>query len=378
MTTSRRSLIAAGAALAAPSAGWAFPFGRPKGPQGCKGRAAYAGGALRAQIADAQFDAAARAGSARATPYASDALDLRAEKVAQAMKSSAFTAAVARSDGTLWTQTQGAAPGAFAWPGLGEVWLATVVLQLVEEGKLTLETPIDRWAPQVPTARWITIEDLLSHVSGLSAPVQAGGPPQAAWCPGAGWSAAPPDSQLLGRVVEALAGKPAAAAVTERIVEGLELKEAVVAAAPDGGLSVTASAADVVRFWRALLGERLHARAMTRRRFARLYPMTAAPVRTWWGLGVMVSDLAADRYNPADTWLGLSHAAGGAAAAIAYSPARRAFVAVALTGPGSPDSAIDLLLLDVQADPRVLNFTPTPPRPARKPRRPPTAKRKRP
>lgn len=373
MTTSRRSLIAAAAILASPAPAFAaWPFAA-KPPLGCRGRAAYAGGPLRQQLAAAVFDDAARAGSARATPYASDILDTRFEKTAHTLQSRSFTAAVARSDGTVWTAALGAAPAAFAWPGLGEVLLATVVLQLVEEGKLTLEATIAPWAPDIPTARWITVEDLLSHVSGLSAP--AGAP---AYCPGAGWEPAVLDARILARIVQALDGQPPVASAGKRIVERLELKETVLAVSADGGLTVTASASDVVRVWRALLGGRLHSPEMTRRRFLRLYPMTAAPVRSWWGLGVMVSDLAADKWNPADVWLGLSRAADETGAVIAYSPARRAFAALALTGPGSADAALDLLLLDVPADPSVLRFTPVPPRPAKRPRRAPTSKTRRP
>jgi hypothetical protein len=63
------------------------------------------------------------------------------------------------------------------------------------------------------------------------------------------------------------------------------------------------------------------------------------------------------------------------AATVAYSPRRKAFAALARTGPGSADSALDLLHLGVQADPTALRFTPRPPQPARKPRARPKAKR---
>ena len=371
MTTSRRSLIAAGAALALPGQAFAaWPLRHARGPQGCKGRVAYAGAPLHAGLDPALFDAAAKAAAGRVTPFASDFLDERLEKIAQTMKTKSFSAAIARSDGSLWTLATGAAPEAFEWPGLGEVFLATAVLQLVEENKLTLETTVEHWAPEVATARWLTIEDLLSQVSGLAAPAQPGGAPAAAFCPGAGWSPEPAAYDLLGRVVAALDNKPLAQALTYRVVEGVEMRETKVSAGP-GGVVVTASASDAVRFWRALLGERLHTQAVTRRRFARLYPMTAAPTRTWWGQGVMVSDLAADKYNQADIWLGLARSRPGVAATIAYSPRRRAFCAAALTGEGSPDSAIDLMLLDVATDPRTLSFTPLPPKPAKKPRPPP-------
>jgi D-alanyl-D-alanine carboxypeptidase len=376
MTTSRRSLIAAGAALALPGEAFAaWPF-QAKAPVGCRGRVAYAGAPLHVQLDAAVFDGAAQVGAARATPFVSDDLDTRLEKIAAGMKSQTFTAAVARSDGTLWNQTLAAsgappAPASFQWPGFADVLLATAALQLVEENKLTLATTIERWAPEIATARWITIEDLLSHTSGLSAPLSAGGAFASPYCPGAGWSGVEADYQLLGRIVAALDGKPWPQAVSARTIEVRELKEMTLSAQ---GV-VTASAADVVKFWRALMAGGLHSPEMTRHRFLRLYPMTAAPTRSWWGLGVMVSDLAADKFNVADTWLGHSRTAPGVAATIAYSPRRKAFAAIALTGPGSADAALDLLHLGVQADPTALRFTPRPPQPAKRPRARPRAKR---
>lgn len=385
MTPSRRSLIAAAAALTAlpGEALAAWPFAA-KPPVGCRGRVAYAGGPLHVQLEAAVFDGAAQVGAARATPFVSDDLDARLEKIAAGMKSQTITAAVARSDGTLWNQVWAAsgappAPASFQWPGFADVLVATAVLQLVEEQKLTLATTVERWAPEIATARWITVEDLLGHTSGLAAPLAAGGPASSPYCPGTGWSGVAADYQILARIVQALDGKPWLQAVSARTIEARELKEMALAAAPGDPASgvVTASAADMVKFWRALMAGGLHSPEMTRHRFLRLYPMTAAPSRTWWGLGVMVSDLAADKYNPADTWLGHARAAPGVAATIAYSPRRKAFAAVALTGPGSADSALDLLHLGVQADPTALRFTPRPPQPAKRPRRRPQARRAR-
>jgi D-alanyl-D-alanine carboxypeptidase len=378
MTTNRRDLIAAGAAFVLPGKA-AWPFRRHKTPAGCHGRAAYGGGPLRAQIAAAEFDAAARAGTGRAGPLASDDLDNRLEKAAKSEKSLGFTAAIARSDRVLWTQTGATAgpapsPLTFEWPGLAEACVATAVLQLAEEGKLTLETTIERWAPEIPTAQWITVEDLLSHTSGLADPVQAGGPPTAAYCPGAGWARAETDDRLLARILGAADGRSVHDALAQRIVERLELKETTTPPDLAAG-AITASSADVVRIWRAVLGGGLQGADMARRRFQRLYPMTAEPARTHWGLGVMVSDLAADRSNPADVWLGVSRARPGASAAVAYSLRKHAFAAVALTGPGSAEEVIDLLLLGVQADPAHVDLTaPAPPAVRRGRRRRPKPK----
>ncbi len=87
----------------------------------------------------------------------------------------------------------------------------------------------------------------------------------------------------------------------------------------------------------------LHGEAMTRRRFARLIPMTGVGP-TFYGLGVMVSDLAAFDPRATDTWLGHAGGLPGASAVVAYSREKAAFVAVALTGSGSPEATANLLL----------------------------------
>src|SRR5205085_7238278 len=49
-----------------------------------------------------------------------------------------------------------------------KTFTATIVLQLVHEGKLKLSDPVSRYLPGlVPSARNITIRDLLDHRSGL-------------------------------------------------------------------------------------------------------------------------------------------------------------------------------------------------------------------
>jgi len=45
-------------------------------------------------------------------------------------------------------------------------FLAIVTFQLIEEGKLTLETTIDRWFADIPNSRIVTIRHLLQHTSG--------------------------------------------------------------------------------------------------------------------------------------------------------------------------------------------------------------------
>jgi D-alanyl-D-alanine carboxypeptidase len=50
---------------------------------------------------------------------------------------------------------------------ISKTFTSVVILQLVEEGKLILQTTLDKYYPSVPNASKITIEQLLRHRSGL-------------------------------------------------------------------------------------------------------------------------------------------------------------------------------------------------------------------
>ena len=50
---------------------------------------------------------------------------------------------------------------------VSKMFTATMILQLVEEGKLALTTPLATYVPQLPNAKTITVEHLLNHRSGL-------------------------------------------------------------------------------------------------------------------------------------------------------------------------------------------------------------------
>src|SRR5262249_18171004 len=60
-----------------------------------------------------------------------------------------------------------AATDRFRVASITKTFVATVVLQLVAEGKLDLDDPIERWLPAlVPNGSAITVRDLLDHTSG--------------------------------------------------------------------------------------------------------------------------------------------------------------------------------------------------------------------
>ena len=50
---------------------------------------------------------------------------------------------------------------------ISKMFTATMIFQLIDEGKLTLETTLNKYLPDMPNAKLITIENLLNHRSGL-------------------------------------------------------------------------------------------------------------------------------------------------------------------------------------------------------------------
>lgn len=385
MSLDRRTVLAAVASAGLPAPALAA---RKPPKLRCKGRVAYAGAPLRAPLAHWQLEAAAKAGSSRLQPVIDEGFDAKLTQAGGKMHGvNLVDAAVARPDGALWTQTfygplyDATRTTRCFWASVGKAYTATAILQMVEEGKLALDDKLSRWAPDMPNAAFVTVEDLLGHTSGLYSFQEDPGlraergykPPERLlavaaaheplFCPGGAWSYSNTGYVLLGRIIEAVDGKPYHQALTGRIIERLELRETTILAprdkprdmaypasedddvtTPYAAGAVSASSADVVRFWRALMASRLHGVDLTRRRFAKLYPMVNVSPASSYGLGVMVSDLKLADPNATDTWLGHAGGLPGARAMVAYSMEKQAFVAVALTGEGSPEATANLLL----------------------------------
>jgi D-alanyl-D-alanine carboxypeptidase len=129
-------------------------------------------------------------------------------------------------------------------------FVAAVILQLVEEGSLSLDDTLTKLLPKDVTQRFpqsdlITLKMLLNHTSGipewLSEPVirEIAANPRRIWRveefldlaaaqpsvfgPGEGWSYSNTDYNLLGLVIERVTGNPWRDAVRERIIEPLGL-----------------------------------------------------------------------------------------------------------------------------------------------------------
>ncbi|SED41321.1 serine hydrolase [Streptomyces sp. TLI_105] len=167
-----------------------------------------------------------------------------------------FAGAMARVGGRdgRWTGTMGAVSAdpdaSFRIGSVTKLFTSTVVLQLVAEGRLSLDTPVQRLLPGTLPAHWqpITVAQLISHTSGL--PRAACWDPHAVYtpadlvrtvteCPEAGEPITGPDIPqvyngvnyfLLGMVVEKVTHHSYAHEVSRRIVRPLGLRHTYVPA----------------------------------------------------------------------------------------------------------------------------------------------------
>lgn len=314
-----------------------------------------------------------------------DALDRTSATALERTGASALTAAVATADGS-WRMTATAdgspLPARFYWASVGKAATATLILDLVERGKLSLRDSVSRWLPQFPQGRITTVDHLLTHTSGLfsanedeafrASPhyrtpddeIRDAGRLGPLFCPGQAWRYSNTGYVALGRIIEAVEGRPYHDVVHDRIAARLglatfralaprERPSDVAPFKPSAGAqaiiepswpfaagAIVASADDMLRFWHALLTGRLLNAHRTASLFERLYPMFDAG--TFYGRGVMLYDVP-DGQLAGDVWLGHSGGTPGAKAVVAYSVSRRAFVAVALTGDGPAEAAANLL-----------------------------------
>ena len=128
-----------------------------------------------------------------------------------------------------------------------KTWTGTVILQLVQEGNLTLDDPVSTYRPDVPNGQNITIAELLNMRSGLynyteslelnqtldTNPTKAWTPDELLaiayknppyFPPGQGFHYSNTNTVLLGLIIEKLTGHPVALEFQRRIFTPLGLR----------------------------------------------------------------------------------------------------------------------------------------------------------
>jgi len=125
-----------------------------------------------------------------------------------------------------------------------KTFTATVILQLVQQGRLSLSAPVSRWVPYVQNARRITITMLLDMTSGIYDEPAGQLAQQMAADPGGTWTPqqvvrlavahgrqGPPGTScysnanyiILGMIAQAVTGEPIQELITSRVLRPLHL-----------------------------------------------------------------------------------------------------------------------------------------------------------
>ncbi|MCP4433505.1 MAG: beta-lactamase family protein, partial [Gammaproteobacteria bacterium] len=134
-----------------------------------------------------------------------------------------------------------------------KIFTATLIMQLIEQGKLSLETPLSDFYPEIKNAQEITIDHMLMHRSGLfnhtddaffleqdvSKPQSqeqtitrfSGFEPE--FKPGSKYSYSNTNYMLLGYIIEKITGESYQAALRKNITDKLNLKRTQLGSAID-------------------------------------------------------------------------------------------------------------------------------------------------
>jgi D-alanyl-D-alanine carboxypeptidase len=299
----------------------------------------------------------------------------------------AVTVAVGRPGASLWTGASGTllrggtepapAAGRLRAGSVTKTFVATVVLQLAQAGRVRLDEPLRRTLPDVPVGGDATVRQLLDHTSGVpdygrlpelrkrllaerdrrwsAADVLAlVAGRRAELAPGQAWSYSNTNYVLLGELIRAVTGNSWAVEARRRVIEPLGLRDTFVAGSepvPGGPVpgyfdadedgdsenvwdrpwpaletsegaagAVVSTAADLARFAAALFEGRLLGRASLE---AMVTPGPHHPRFSGYGLGV---ELLRPDYET-DVW-GHGGSLPGFRAAMWYLPATRTTIVV--------------------------------------------------
>ncbi|MHB8460184.1 MAG: serine hydrolase domain-containing protein [Candidatus Limnocylindrales bacterium] len=174
-------------------------------------------------------------------------------------------------DGRSWTGVNGwadvsrhvpvVAGTAFSVGSVSKTFLAALVLELVDENRVSLDDPVIRWLPTARVPGTVTIRELLDHTSGLYdffsnptidtailaakqrvwTPARALGYMRSPYCAaGTCWHYSNSNYVLLGQIVQQVTGRPVAMELRRRFLDPLHLARTFVQGAePQRGTVAT-------------------------------------------------------------------------------------------------------------------------------------------
>lgn len=165
------------------------------------------------------------------------------ERYLHTMEAPGLTLGLAAADGLIHMQSFGFVDVAARTPvttahlfeigSISKSFVAVIMLQLREEGRLTFDQDITRYLPWLPIEADygpIQIEHLLTHSSGLAEdiplfPAQAGTRYRQSFAPGTRFHYCNFGYEVLGRLIEKVDGRPLGLALRKRVLEPLGMTD---------------------------------------------------------------------------------------------------------------------------------------------------------
>lgn len=300
---------------------------------------------------------------------------------------------VASASGEQWTGASGVSDLFYQTPmqttdllrigSLTKAFVGVITLQLVDEGKLSLEDTLDEWLPDiVPAADSITIRMLLNHTSGIPNYLKDPGFQQAlihnksqAWSPDTlvaistdttrtpigTWLYSNTNYVLLGMIIQKATGSTFAAQLQSRILNRLGMTNTSFdsdSAPPPGMVSgycdwgstnnyqitglnasiawtagaIVSNVHDVARFGKALGTGELISPAMYQQQITSLVPTYSFAPNAFYGLGIVSSE----------GWLGHKGDIFGFNAVMYSKPGVATIVVLTNRSPNSQEAAPDI------------------------------------
>ncbi len=354
-------------------------FGSVK-PKDCRFGMSYQGPARAGALAADKFPS----GVFNATPMEqalATQLDARFTQLLPLTEATEGAVAVWHPDLGRWSTRIGQSDAPFWWASVGKLVTATIVWQLIEASELGLDETIDRWFPRFPGANLITVNQLLTHTSGVfsfnadkklreergyarpARLIKIAARHDLDFCPGADWNYSNTGYVMLARIVEKVTKQPLDKLIEQRIAKPLQLESVRLVKRSDpagsvvsgfdanrtsikqmagsfGAAGIAGDAADMVTLLHALLTGKLVTKDTRDAAFADRYSMFGQLVS--YGRGVMVLPLADPDFTT--TWIGHTGGAPGAKAVLAYDTERQTYVAVVINRQAAAEAVANNLL----------------------------------
>lgn len=256
----------------------------------------------------------------------------------------------------------------FYWASVTKLLTATIIQQLIREEKLGSDSKLSAWFPQFQNAKYITIDQLLEHTSGIynfnndpkifnidryyspDELINLASAQKNGFKPGQYWSYSNTNYLLLALIAEKIEGKSFANIIQERIARPLQLHSLRVLEAgehpaelalahangkivsedysvPLGAGDIVSNASDMVKLLYSLMTGKLGPVADIHDRLKDLYPMSDKGM--YYGRGIMVSDFK-ELTGTNDLWIGHSGGTETYRALLVYDTATQTFIALAI------------------------------------------------